>query len=84
VCDERLAPRGAAAERGFACLEVAGPIPFAEVGVLAGLAGALATAGVSVFALSTHDTDYLLVRDADLERASSALAAAGHPVDAAG
>ena len=53
------------------------PIPFEEVGVLAGLAAPLAAAGVSVLAVATHDTDWLLVPARDVERAAAALAASG-------
>jgi len=50
-------------------LRVAGTIPFSVVGVLASLTAPLAEAGISVFAVSTFDTDYLLVKEADLEKA---------------
>ncbi|HMB51697.1 MAG TPA: ACT domain-containing protein [Thermoanaerobaculia bacterium] len=68
-------------ERDFRALEVAGPLDFALVGVLASLTAALAAAAVSVFALSTFDTDYLLVRETDLERAVEALRGEGHRVE---
>ncbi|MHB8767384.1 MAG: ACT domain-containing protein [Deferrisomatales bacterium] len=80
VCREDRVPPGARAEPGWACLAVAGPLPFALTGVLAALAAPLARAGVSLFALSTFDTDYLLVKEADLPRAAAALTAAGHEV----
>jgi len=51
------------------------------VGVLAGLTGCLATAGVSVFVMSTYDTDLVLVREHDLETAMTALAQAGYAFD---
>ena len=73
-------PAGVRAERGFRALRVAGVLPFHLVGVLAALATPLAEAGVSVFALSTFDTDYLLVREPDLARALAALRGAGHEV----
>jgi hypothetical protein len=73
--EDDLPPSVTAAERGWRALELAGPIPFDETGVLAALAGALAAAGVPVFAISTHDTDLVLVREAHLERALAALAA---------
>lgn len=77
VCPEDdLPPSVERAERGWRALELAGPIPFDETGVLAGLAAPLAAAGIPVFALSTYDTDLLLVRERDLERALTALAAA--------
>jgi hypothetical protein len=48
--------------------------------VLAALAAPLAEAGVSIFVISTHDTDYLLIKDEDMERAGVALRKAGHRV----
>lgn len=80
VCEERLIPQGVQAEHGWACLAVAGPIDFSEIGVLAALSGTLAEARVSLFALSTYDTDHLLVRREDLGRAIAALEEAGHQV----
>lgn len=67
-------------ERGFRALEVAGPLDFSLVGVLAALAAPLAEAGVSLFAVSTFDTDHLLVREDDLGAATAALRGAGHSV----
>ena len=67
--------------RGWRVLQVRGPLDFAEVGVLAALTEALARAGVSVFAVSTFDTDYLLVAGSMLDRAAQALRAAGHAVE---
>jgi hypothetical protein len=80
VCREEDVPEGVRCERGWRCLQVPGPLDFSLVGVLASLLTPLAEAGVSVFALSTFDTDYLLVREADLERAERALRTAGHEV----
>jgi hypothetical protein len=73
-------PAEARVEGGWTCLAVAGPLDFSLVGVLAGLTDALAAAGVSVFAISTYDTDYLLVKKQELARATEALRAAGHHV----
>jgi len=67
-------------ETGFRALEVAGPLDFSVVGVLAALTAPLAEAGVSLFAVSTFDTDYLLVRESDLAAATAALTAAGHRI----
>jgi len=53
---------------------------FSMIGVLASLVGPLAEAGISVFAVSTFDTDYLLLKDADWERTREALVGAGHTV----
>ena len=57
-----------------------GPLDFALTGILARLTAPLAAAGVPVFALSTFDTDYLLVREADVEAAVEALEGAGFGV----
>jgi hypothetical protein len=89
VCAEPCLPDHLeAVERGWRALRVAGTLDFALVGILARLAAPLAEAGVSIFALSTFDTDYLLVRAADLDTAVAALRSAGHEVigeqDAAG
>lgn len=80
VCEQRNVPPDIRCEGGWRALKVAGPLDFSLIGVLASLAGALADAGVSVFALSTYDTDYLLVKADTLERAIDALEAAGHRV----
>ncbi len=81
VCAEERVPADVRAQRGFRCLTVRGPLDFDALGILAALAAPLAAAGVSILAISTYDTDLLLVRAADLERAVAALTAAGHRVE---
>jgi len=81
VCPAGISVPGSRREGGWSALKVAGPLDFSLTGVLAGLSGALAAAGVSVFALSTFDTDFLLVKAADLPRAVTALRAAGYTVN---
>jgi hypothetical protein len=78
VCREGAVPEAVRCERGWRCLRVAGTLDFSLTGVLASLLGPLADAGVSVFGLSTFDTDYLLVKEKDLPRATEALRRAGH------
>jgi len=68
-------------ERGWFALKVAGPLDFTLTGVLASLASPLAEAGISIFAISTFDTDYLMVKTADLEPALEALMRARHRVE---
>ena len=81
VCDEAAVPEAVApVERGWRALRVAGALDFALVGILARLSAPLAEAGISIFAISTFDTDYLLVRAADLAAAIEVLGAAGHDV----
>jgi hypothetical protein len=69
-------------EKGWRCLKVLGPLDFGLTGILSGLTGVLAAVGISIFALSTYDTDYLLVRQESLERAIRALRLDGHEVTA--
>ena len=71
---------GLRVEGGWRAFMVRGPLPFDLVGIFASLAQPLAEAGLSIFALSTFDTDYLLVKAGDLDRARAALEAAGHLV----
>ena len=80
VCGQEHVPEGVRAEKGLSCLEVVGPFAFSEVGVLASLSTALAAAGISLFAISTFDTDYLLVRQLELPDAIDALREGGHTV----
>lgn len=78
VCEQSLVPEGVRYESGWRCLRVAGAIDFSQVGILASLVGPLAESGISVFAISTFDTDYLLVKEADFEKAKTVLQEAGH------
>jgi hypothetical protein len=73
VCPESLVPAGAKVERGWRALKVQGPLDFSLTGIIAALTAPLAAAKISVFAVATFDTDYILVREADLERAIAAL-----------
>ena len=70
-----------AREDGWRAFRVAGQMDFGLTGVLAGLATLLAQASVSIFALSTFDTDYILVKKENLSKALEALASAGHEVE---
>jgi uncharacterized protein len=83
ICPEEDAPPAATDVSGaWRALKVRGPLDHSSVGVLASLAGPLADAGVALFPLATFDTDYVLVKEDDVERAQSALEAAGHRVEA--
>jgi hypothetical protein len=81
VCRQEMMPAGTQAEIGWRCLRVAGTMPFTLVGVLASLAGLVAAAGVGVFVVSTFDTDYLFVKEAEFPASVAALRRAGHLVE---
>jgi uncharacterized protein len=67
VCPEDVVPSGVQCEKGWRIFQVAGPLDFSLTGILASIAGPLADAGVSLFALSTYDTDYLMVKAQNLD-----------------
>jgi hypothetical protein len=80
VCRENAVPAGSHADRGWECLKLEGPIPLQTVGVASELTSLLAKAGVSVFLISTFDTDYVLVKGDALARTEDALRSGGHSV----
>lgn len=78
VCDEEVVPDGVTAERDWALIELLGPFAFSETGILAAVAQPLADAGIPLFAISTFDTDHLLVASTRIDAACAVLVAAGH------
>lgn len=80
VCAEAMVPESAHAERNRRLLQIEGTLAFTLIGVLASVAAPLAAAEISIFAVSTYDTDYLLVSEKDLQRATEVLDTAGHTV----
>ena len=80
VCPEAVVPKDVKREGGWRMFMVEGPLDFALTGILAAIATPLAQAGVSLFALSTYNTDYVLVKDEMAAAAVEALRAAGHAV----
>lgn len=77
VCEQTLVPTGIVSERDWRGLKVEGPLDFALTGILARLAAPLADAGIPIFAISTYDTDYLLVKADQLAAACDTLRVAG-------
>ena len=78
VCEEALVPEGVRAETGFVAFKLHGPFPFSMTGVLAGFIGPLAENKIPIFAISTFDTDYVLVKAENLSHARRVLGAVGH------
>jgi hypothetical protein len=77
VCSDQAVPPSVSAERGWRCLMVEGPIPFETTGIAAAIASPLAAAAISLFFLSTFDTDYVFVKEPVFRQAIDALRAAG-------
>jgi hypothetical protein len=80
VCEEGKVPGEIHAERKRRLMQVAGTLAFSLTGILAAIAVPLAEAHISIFGVSTYDTDYVLVADAELEHAVAVLEAAGHAI----
>lgn len=80
ICDEGCVPPGNIIEAGWRAFKVQGPLPFDQVGVLASLSMALAQAKISVFVISTYDTDYLLIKNPYIQDAIQVWENAGHKV----
>ena len=80
VCLTDAVPETVRRESGFRVLKIKGPFDFSLTGILRAVIGPLGDAGISIFAVSTYDTDYVLVKRTDLENAVSILHAAGHTV----
>ena len=83
VCDQNVVGDAEECELNWRCLEIEGPFEFSEIGILSQVCGTLADAGIAVFVISAFETDYLLVKNACLDAALSALKTSGHQVNSA-
>ncbi len=81
VLPQEHLPEGANAEGPFRAFAFAGPLPLTMIGILGRVGTVLAEAGVSLFAYSAYETDYVLVREAYLKLATEALKEAGYEVE---
>lgn len=77
---DALVPPDVTCERGYRAVRVHGPLPLNLIGILAAIADPLADAGLSIFAISTFETDYVLVKARDFEKAMATLERAGHRI----
>ena len=78
VCPEQILIQSENNSPNWKCLKVAGPLDLNLTGILAGLSDTLANAKISIFAISTFETDYVLIQKQVLETAKSALKSAGY------
>lgn len=79
-CTEDVPAKTTAREDGWRAFVVQGVLDFSLIGVLSGISGVLADAGIGIFAVSTYNTDYILVKAENFDRAAQALSAAGYAV----
>ena len=81
VCEAAFVPPAALnREDGWRAFRVSGVLEFSLVGILAKIAGLLANEGISIFAVSTFNTDYILVKSGSFDHALDALAGAGYAI----
>lgn len=82
VCSQQRVASGIQADLGWCCFKFQGPFAFDQTGILSSVLQPLAQAKIGIFAVSTFDTDYLMVKSENLEPCIQALRAAGHTVAA--
>ena len=80
VCPQDNVPKGITSDQGWRCLKVEGPFDFSATGIEASFARPLAAAGIALLVISAYDTDYLMVKENDLECAVQVLSGEGHGV----
>ncbi len=81
VCRQADVPAEIPCEKGYHCIKVEGPVAFTVIGVLSSLTAVLAREGISIFAVSTFDTDYILVKKDQMDKAVQALSQAGYHIN---
>jgi hypothetical protein len=80
VCDSKIRLPSLKEDKGWSCFQVSGPLELSLVGIIAELASLLAGGDINIFTLSTYDTDYILVRTKNLEKAKRVLKAANYQI----
>ena len=78
VCPQEVIPEGIDCEAGWRCLKVESPFEFDLTGAISSIAALLAEADILMFMIATQDSDYLMVKESDLERTISVVAEAGY------
>ena len=80
VCQEENVPGGITCNKNWRGLRIGGVLDLSETGILSSLTAPLAGEGISVYALSTYSTDFILIKEENLSRAVFALSQEGHKV----
>ncbi|MGL4773950.1 MAG: ACT domain-containing protein [Clostridium sp.] len=81
VCFDKNIPSNVKCERDFKLLKIVGPLDFSLIGILSKISSALTEAKISLFAISTYDTDYIMIKKWDLEKGIEALNSVGIDVE---
>ena len=80
MCKSAIEIKSEIKDDGWTCIKIIGPMDFSEIGILANISTLLAKAHISIFALSTYDTDYILVKSEQIKKSISALALGGYEI----
>jgi hypothetical protein len=80
IDDNRL-PKDIQCERNWKCFKLKGPFPFDMTGVLSSILNPLAKADIAILAISTFDTDYVMIKEKNLQIAIDVLKQNGHTVN---
>ncbi len=81
VCPQINVPKGIVCNQGWSCLKIKGPLDLSSTGIISSIAKTLVQEGISLFSISTYDTDYVMVKEKDLEKAIFALTEAGQRIE---
>ena len=81
VCLSKGVPENIRAECDWRALKVRGPLDFSLTGILAAVINPLSEAKIPIFAISTYDTDYILIREDSLSQVVAILSGVGHSID---
>ncbi len=81
VCLQTSVPEGSDCESGWRCLKVESPFEFDLTGMIYSVAAPLAEEGIAMFVIATQDSDYLMVKETDLDRTISILSQIGHRLE---
>jgi hypothetical protein len=81
VCPQINVPKGVVCNQGWSCLRLKGPLNLSSTGIISSIAKTLENEGISLFLISTYDTDYVMVKEKDLEKAVFALTEAGQRIE---
>ena len=80
VCPLINVPTGIVCNQGWSCLKVKGPLDLSLTGIISSIASTLEMGNISLFSISTYDTDYVMVNEKNLEKAIFALTETGHRI----
>lgn len=80
VCEESVIPPNAKFDKGWKAIKVEGPLDFSLTGILSSIANPLAKNAISIFAISTFNTDYILVKEENLDKAAQTLSNEGFKI----